>query len=61
VKLELAGTPGQRYRIEFQAALPPTGPWQVLNEVSSLTDSSFTVTDPATTSERYYRAVSILP
>lgn len=61
VRLELTGTTSQRYRIEYQPALPPVGPWQVLNEVTSLTASPFIVTDPATNSERYYRVVSLLP
>lgn len=57
---QFAGTPGQHYRVEFTPALPASGPWPVLTDILSLAASPFTVTDPTTSTQRFYR-VSLIP
>lgn len=57
-QMQLTGTSGQHYRIEYQPVLPPAGPWQVLTDVVSLTVSPLTICPPATNAQQFYRAVS---
>ena len=57
--LQLQGTVGQHYRIEFQPALPPPGSWLVLTDIVSLAVSPLMVSDLATNHQRFYRAASI--
>jgi autotransporter-associated beta strand protein len=58
ISLRLAGTVGQHYRVEFTPALP-AAPWQTLTDLTALAESPFAVTDSATNSLRFYRAVSL--
>ncbi len=59
MQLQLSGTVGQHYLIEFQTTLPPSGAWQVLTDILSLATSPLLITDPATNIHRFYRAVSL--
>ncbi len=56
---KFSGSVGQRYRVEFTRTLAPPS-WQVLTDIVSLASSPFTVLDPATNSQRFYR-VGLLP
>ena len=57
---QFTGTVGQHYRVEFAEALPAAADaWQVLTDIVSLAASPFTVSDPATNVQRYYRVVSL--
>ena len=56
---QFTGTVGQHYRVEFAPVLPAAGAWQVLTDIVSLAGSPFTVSDPATNVQRYYRVVSL--
>jgi autotransporter-associated beta strand protein len=57
--LQLTGATGQHYRVEYQPTLPPVGPWQVLTDIASLAVSPLTVFDTATSTQRFYRALSV--
>ena len=54
------GTLGQHYQVEFVPALPASGPWPVLTDIVSLVASPFSVIDPTTSTQRFYR-VSLIP
>lgn len=56
---QFTGTVGQHYRVEFAPMLPSADAWQVLTDVVSLASSPFTVSDPATNVQRYYRVVAL--
>ena len=58
ISLLLAGTVGQHYRVEFAPALP-AAQWQTLTDLTALAESPFALTDSATNSQRFYRAVSL--
>jgi hypothetical protein len=57
--LQLGGIPGQRYRVEYQAALPPVGAWQLLTDIVALAQSPLPLTDSASNALRFYRAVGL--
>lgn len=59
IQLQLSGTVGQRYRVEYQPALPPLGPWQTLTDILSLAVSPFRIWDQATNTRQFYRAVTV--
>lgn len=59
IELQLAGVVGQRYRIEFQPALPPAGSWLTLTDILALAVSPLTVSIAATNGPRFYRAASL--
>ena len=59
LKLQLGGTVGQHYLVEFQPSLPPSGAWQVLTEIVSLAASPLVISDPVTNAQRFYRAVAL--
>jgi hypothetical protein len=59
LKLRLDGVVGQRYLVEFQPPLPPAAEWQVLTDIVSLTTSPLFISDFATNSKRFYRALSL--
>jgi hypothetical protein len=55
-----SGTLGQHYRVEFSPTLPSSGPWPVLTDIISLVASPFTVIEPTTNAQRFYR-VRLIP
>jgi hypothetical protein len=57
---QFSGTLGQHYRIEFSPTLPSSGPWPVLTDIVSLVASPFTVIEPTTNAQRFYR-VRLIP
>ncbi len=57
-QMQLTGTSGQHYRIEYQPVLPPAGLWQVLTDITSLSVSPLTICAPATNAQQFYRALS---
>lgn len=57
---QFSGVTGLHYRVEFTAALPADSPWQVLTDLVALATSPFSVTDPATNTQQFYR-VSLVP
>jgi len=61
ISLLLSGSAGQHFRVEYAPALPVTGSWQVLTDITSLAASPVTILDPTTASQRLYRAVSLPP
>jgi hypothetical protein len=54
------GTLGQHYQVEFTPELPVVGAWQVVTDIVSLTTSPFSISQPMTNSQGYYR-VSFFP
>jgi hypothetical protein len=57
VEITFATTPGRRYRVEGSTELVA---WTPLSADTTATGSTMTVTDPASTQRRYYRAI-VLP
>ena len=57
---QFSGVPGLHYVVEFTTVLPAAPPWQVITDVVSLAASPFSVTDPATNTQKFYR-VSLIP
>jgi hypothetical protein len=60
LSFQFSGLLSQHYRVEFTAVLPASGPWQVLTDIVWLAESPFTVIDPTTSTQRFYR-VSLIP
>jgi hypothetical protein len=56
---QFTGTVGQHYLVEYTPALPAAGAWQVLTDIVALAASPFTVSEPATNAQRYYRVASL--
>lgn len=59
LSLQLSGSVGQHYRVEYQPELPPPGPWQLVMDIPSLPVTPFTVAEAATNAQRYYRIISL--
>jgi len=57
---QFTGTLGQHYRVEFTPVLPASGSWPILTDILSLATSPFSVFDPITNTQRFYR-VSLIP
>ena len=57
--LQLDGTVGQHYQIEYQPSLPLLQPWQVFTDLTALAVSPLVISDSATSTQRFYRAVSL--
>ena len=55
VSFQFTGLPGLHYRVEYTPALPSPGAWQVLTDITSLAASPFTVSQPLTNGQGYYR------
>ncbi len=58
VNLQLAGIPGQHYRVESSWALLD-GAWETGFEIPALPTTPHTLSDLATNTQRFYRAVSL--
>jgi hypothetical protein len=58
-QMQLTGTIGQAYRVEYQPALPPSGSWFTLTAIAFLATSPLTLTDAVTSQQRFYRALSL--
>jgi hypothetical protein len=58
VQLELAGTIGQPYRIEYQGEFSPASSWRVLADFDSLAASPLILRRPRTNTQEFYRAVA---
>jgi hypothetical protein len=59
VQLELAGTPGQAYRVEHVSALPAPTDWQLLTNIAALPLSPITLSESLSGAQRFYRAVAV--
>jgi Concanavalin A-like lectin/glucanases superfamily/Cadherin-like domain/FG-GAP-like repeat len=58
VQLQLTGTVGQPYRIEYLTALSSVEPWRILADVESLAESPLTLWRSATNAQEFYRAIA---
>jgi hypothetical protein len=56
---QFTGAVGQHYRVEFTSVLPAAHSWLVLTDMVSLAVSPFTISDPTTNVQRYYRVTSV--
>jgi autotransporter-associated beta strand protein len=56
---QFIGTLGQHYRVDFTPDVSAIGPWTPLTDILSLAYSPFTISDPITTNQRFYRVVGL--
>lgn len=60
VDLRLSGLQGEHYRIEYSSSIGPAAPWQLLQDIPSLSSSTLIINDPAPLqTQRFYRAVQL--
>ncbi len=52
---QFAGTPGERYQVEYAAALPVADAWQVVADIASLPVSPYAVSFPMTNAAGFFR------
>jgi len=58
----LQGVSGAHYQVDYRNSLSSSDPWQLLQDIPSLTGTSIQVTDPTATtgrSQRFYRAALV--